>query len=42
MTWCPPIYGKQKQEEKEKTVKRTEEDNNEEMLRKLVPKKFWK
>jgi len=42
MTWCPPICGKRKQEVKEKAVKRTEEDEDEEVLRKLVPKKFWK
>jgi len=38
----PPICGKRKQEEKEKTIKRTGEDKNKEVLRKLVPKKFWK
>jgi len=27
---------------KEKAVKRAEEDKDEEVLRKLVPKKFWK
>jgi len=27
---------------KEKVVKRTGKDKNEEVLRKLVPKKFWK
>ena len=42
MTRCPPICGKRKQEVKEKAVKRTEEDEDEEVLRKLVPKKFWK
>jgi len=42
MTQCLPICGKRKQEEKEKTVKRTGEDKNKEVLRKLVPKKFWK
>jgi len=42
MTWCLPICGKRKQEVKEKTVKRTEEDKNEKILRELVPKKFWK
>jgi len=42
MTWCPPICGKRKQEVKEKAVKRTKEDEDEEVLRKLVPKKFWK
>jgi len=42
MTWCPPICGKRKQEVKEKAVKRAEKDKDEEVLRKLVPKKFWK
>ena len=42
MTWCPPICGKRKQEIKEKAVKRTEEDEDEKVLRELVPKKFWK
>jgi len=42
MTWCPPICGKRKLEVKEKAVKRTKEDEDEEVLRKLVPKKFWK
>ena len=43
MTRCPPIYGKRKQEEgKEKEVKRVERDEDEEILKKLVPKRFWK
>jgi len=42
MTCCPPICGKRKQEVKEKIVKRTGEDENEKVLRELVPKKFWK
>jgi len=42
MTQCLPICGKIKQEVKEKAVKRAEEDKDEEVLRKLVPKKFWK
>jgi len=42
MMQCPPICGKRKQEVKEKAVKRTEEDENEKVLRELVPKKFWK
>jgi len=37
MTWYPPICGKRKQEVKEKTVKRTEDEK---VLRELVPKKF--
>jgi len=40
--WCLPICGKKKQKVKEKTVKRTEEDEDEKVLRELVPKKFWK
>jgi len=41
MTRCPPICGKKKPEEK-REVKRVEKDEDEEILRKLVPKKFWK
>ena len=43
MTRCSPICGKRKQEErKEKEVKRVERDEDEEILKKLVPKGFWK
>jgi len=42
MTWCSPICGKRKQKVKEKVVKRTGKDKDEEVLRKLVSKKFWK
>ena len=42
MMWCSPICGKKKQEIKEKVVKRTEKDKDEEVLRELVTKKFWK
>jgi len=42
MTKCPPICGKRKQEEKKKEVKKIEKDEDEETLRKLVPKRFWK
>jgi len=42
MTRCPPLCGKRKQEEKKKEVKKVEKDENEETLRKLVPKRFWK
>jgi len=39
----PPICGKRKQEEgKEKEVKRVERNEDEEILKKLVPKRFWK
>jgi len=42
MTRCPPICGKRKQEEKEKKVRKTEKDKDEKVLRKLVPRRFWK
>jgi len=42
MTRCPPICGKRKQEEKKKEVKKVEKDEDEETLRKLVLKRFWK
>jgi len=42
MTRCPPICGKRKQKGKKKEVKKVEKDENEETLRKLVPKRFWK
>jgi len=42
MTRCLPICGKRKQEEKKKEVKRVEKDKDEEILRKLVSKRFWK
>jgi len=42
MTCCPPICGKRKQEGKEKKVRKTEKDKDEEVLRKLVPRRFWK
>jgi len=32
---------KRKQEEKKKEVKKLEKDEDEETLRKLVPKRFW-
>ena len=41
MMRCPPICGKRKQEEK-KEVKKIEKNEDEETLRKLVPKRFWK
>jgi len=40
MTRCPPICGKRKQEEKKKEIKKIEKDEDEETLKKLVPKKF--
>jgi len=42
MTHCPPIYRKRKQEGKKKKVRKTEKDEDEEVLRKLVPRRFWK
>jgi len=42
MTHCPPIYRKRKQEEKKKEVKKVERDKDKEMLKKLVPKRFWR
>jgi len=42
MTRCPPICGKEKREEVKKEVKKAEKDEDEEVLRKLVPRKFWK
>jgi len=42
MTRCPPIYGKRKQEEKKKQVRKTENDEDKEVLRRLVPRRFWK
>ena len=39
---CPPIYGKRKQKEKRKEVKKVERDEDEETLKKLVPKRFWR
>jgi len=42
MMCCPPICGKRKQEEKRKEVKKVERNEDEEMLKKLVPKRFWR
>ena len=42
ITRCPPICGKKKQEEKEKEIKKVEKDEDEETVKKLVPKRFWK
>jgi len=42
MIRCLPICGRRKQEEKEKEVKKVEKNENKEMLKKLVPKRFWK
>ena len=40
MMHCPPICGRRKQEVKEKKVRKTEKDENEEVLKKLVPRRF--
>ena len=40
MMRCPPICGKRKQKERKKEVKKIEEDEDEETLKKLVPKRF--
>ena len=42
ITHCPPICGNKKQEGERKEVKKAEKDKDEEMLRKLVPKRFWR
>ena len=42
MMYCPSICGRRKQEGKEKKVRKTEKDEDEKVLRKLVPKRFWK
>jgi len=38
----PPICRKKKQEEERKEVKKAEKNKDEEVLRKLVPKRFWR
>ena len=42
MTQCPPICGKEKKQVEEKAVKKVERNENEEVLKKLVSKRFWK
>jgi len=42
MIYCPPICRKRKQEEKRKEVKKVKRDKDEETLKKLVPKRFWR
>ena len=39
---CPPIYGKRKQKEKRKEVKKVKRDEDKETLKKLVSKRFWR
>jgi len=42
MTCCPPICGRRKQGVEEKKVRKTEKDEDKEVLKRLVPQKFWK
>ena len=42
ITRCPSICRKRKQEEEKKEVKKVEKDEDEKMLKRLVPKRFWK
>jgi len=42
MTRYLPICGKRRQEKKKKKVKKIEKDEDEETLKELVPKRFWK
>jgi len=42
MMYCPPICGRRKQEVKEKKIRKTEKDENKEVLKRLVPRRFWK
>jgi len=42
MTCCPPICGRRKQGVEEKKVWKTEKDEDKEVLKRLVPQKFWK
>jgi len=42
ITCCPSICGRRKQGVEEKKVRKTEKDEDEEVLKRLVPQKFWK
>jgi len=42
MMRCLPICGRRKQEDREKEVKKVEKDKDEEILRKLVSRRFWR
>jgi len=42
MTCCPPICRRKKQEVKKKKVRKTEKDEDKEVLKRLVPRRFWK
>ena len=42
MTHCPPICGRRKQEVEKKETRKVEKDEDKEVLKRLVPQKFWK
>ena len=42
ITWCPPMYRKGKKQVEEKAVKKIKRNEDKEVLKKLVPKRFWK
>jgi len=42
MTHCPPICGRRKQEGEEEEARKVKKDEDEEMLKRLVSRKFWK
>jgi len=42
MTCCPPICRRKKQEVKKKKVRKMEKDEDKEVLKRLVPRRFWK
>jgi len=42
MMQCPPICRKEKKQIEEKVVKKIERNEDKEVLKKLVPKRFWK
>jgi len=42
MTCCPPICGRRKQEGGEEKARKMEKDEDEETLKRLVPRKVWK
>ena len=42
MTRCPPICGRRKQGVEKKETRKVEKDEDKEVLKRLVPRKFWK
>jgi len=42
MMWCLPICGKRKKQVEKKAVKKIERNEDKKVLKKLVPKRFWK